>query len=63
VIERDKKAQNLSDMWQGNNLTFEGLKQVLQGLGVKTEDRGKLSVEEVNKDWSKLANFMAKHQG
>ncbi len=59
-MEREKKVQNISDIWQGNNLTLEGLKEVLRELGaVRGKAKGP-SVAEVNKDWRKLATFMSK---
>lgn len=64
ITERNKKAQSISDIWQGNNLTVEGLNQVLKALGTKINDKPpELPVEEVNKDWSRLAAFMARQQG
>lgn len=64
IMERDKKAQKISDIWQGTNLDFDGLKRVLKDLGTKVDDKPKeVSVDEVNKDWKRLADFMAKQQG
>ena len=64
ILERDKKAQTISDIWQGNNLTIEGLKQVLSSLGTKLDSKPpETPVDEVNKDWKRLASFMAKQQG
>lgn len=63
LIERDKKAQTISDIWHGNNLTVDGLKKVLSSLGVNTNPDEKLTevpIEKVNKEWSRLASFMAK---
>ena len=66
IQERNKKAQNISDSWQGNNLTLEGLQQVLSSLGSYSNlDKKETGPppEEVQKDWGKLASFMSKHQG
>jgi len=66
IQERNKKAQNISDSWQANNLTLEGLQQVLGSLGSHS-NLGKKETgpppKEVQKDWSRLASFMSKHQG
>ena len=66
IQERNKKAQNISDSWQANNLTLEGLQQVLGSLESHS-NLGKKKTgpppEEVQKDWSRLASFMSKHQG
>ena len=67
IQERNKKAQNISDSWQANNLTLEGLQQVLDSLGSHSNLDKKEAIspppEKVQKDWGKLAAFMAKHQG
>ena len=64
IAERTKKAQNISDIWQGSNLTVEGLNQVLKSLGTKINNKPpEAPVEELNKDWARLAKFMAKQQG
>lgn len=64
--DRNKKSQNLSEIWQGNNLTFEGLQQVLQSIAFPSEVGKKQinepSPEEVKKDWNRLASFMSKNQ-
>lgn len=67
IQERTKKAQNISDAWQANNLTFEGLKSVLKSLELKSnlDSNHKIvhSPETVKNDWKKLASFMAKNRG
>jgi len=59
LMEREKKAANLTDMWMGNNLEFKGLNEVLSDLGVKKPKKEKPKIAEVNKDWKRLATFMA----
>jgi len=64
LLERDKKAQSISDIWQGNNLTVEGLKDVLKSFGMNYDKKPEnIPIEEVNKDWKRLASFMSKNQG
>ena len=67
IQERNKKAQNISDSWQANNLTLEGLRQVLDSLNSGSSKSNKKEIgpppEEVQKDWGRLASFMSKHQG
>jgi len=61
-MEREEKARSISEKWQANNLTLEGLKEVLKELGVspsKQKPKGP-SVDEVNEDWKRLATFMSK---
>jgi len=63
IAERYKKAQNISEIWQGSNLTVEGLNKVLDALGMKINKKSsEIPVEEVNKDWKRLASFMAKQR-
>ena len=64
LSERTKKAQNISDIWQGNNLSVEGLKQVLSELGSKqkTSKKEEPKAGEVQKDWKRLALFMSKQR-
>ncbi len=63
LLERDKKAQNISDIWQGSNLTVEGLQQVLKSLGTKTDKKKhEIPVEEVSNDWERLASWAATGQ-
>jgi len=59
LMERESKAENISNLWMGNNLAYEGLKDVLKNFGIKPQKKVEPSVAEVNKDWSKLANFMS----
>lgn len=62
-MERDKKAQNISDIWQGSNLTVEGLQQVLKSLGTKVNNKPpEVPIEEINKDWNRLAKWAATGQ-
>lgn len=63
IQERNKKAQSISDSWQANNLTLEGLQQVLGSLGTKSDldkKQKEPSQNKVNDDWSRLASFMSK---
>jgi len=63
LLERDKKAQKISDIWQGTNLTLDGLKQVLKDLGMNLDKKPEeKSIEEVNSDWKRLAEFMSKQR-
>ena len=59
LIEREKKAETLSNMWMGNNLAYEGLKEVIKDLGIKPQKKAEPSIAEVNRDWNRLATFMA----
>jgi len=61
-MEREKKAQDISDSWQANNLTYDGIKEVLKDLGIKEPKKKPDSedTEKVNKDWRRLKNFMSK---
>jgi len=66
ISERNKKAQEISNIWQGNNLTLEGLEQVLHSIGSPSNlDKKQASVtpEEATKNWKKLASFMSANQG
>jgi hypothetical protein len=64
IQERNKKAQSISDSWQANNLTLEGLQQVLGSLGTKSDldktQKNKSSQKEIKDDWKRLASFMSK---
>ena len=43
----------------GNNLNYEGLQKTLKDLGVKYQKKEEPTKTEVNKDWKRLATFMA----
>jgi len=44
----------------GSNLQYKGIQEYLKSIdSLTTEEEGGPSVEEVNKDWKKLALFMA----
>lgn len=56
---RDRKIDTLSNIWMGNNLAYEGFKEVIADLGVTPQKEAGPSIAEVNKDWKRLATFMA----
>jgi hypothetical protein len=57
-MERDKKAQKISDIWHGNNLSMEGLKQTLKNLGTKFDKKSiKIPPEGVKSEWNRLAKW------
>jgi len=37
IAERAQEAQFISNIWQGNNLTYDGLKSVLNNLGINSK--------------------------
>lgn len=59
LVDRAKKAEALSNLWMGNNLAYEGLKEVLGDMGIKPQKKVEPTIAEVNKDWARLANFMS----
>ena len=58
IGQKEKKLEQISHMWMGNNLSQEGLKEVLGESGKPIEEP-QLPVEEVNKEWSRLKSFMS----
>jgi hypothetical protein len=65
IQDRNRKAQNIVDLWQGNNLTLEGVMEILDSVSSSSSDKKKIvepSREEIDKDWSRLASFMSKHR-
>ncbi len=60
-MEREEKAEQLSTAWMGNNLKYEGIKEVVAEITKRKqqpEEPEELTVEEVNKEWRRLAAFM-----
>jgi len=55
--EREDRAEELSHLWMGANLTYEGLKDVMSTITKKPQDT-ETSVKEVHKEWKRLASFM-----
>jgi hypothetical protein len=41
----------------GSNLAYKGIKEVLEGMGIKS-DISEPSVKEVNSEWRRLASTM-----
>lgn len=56
-LEKEEKAETLSNLWMGSNLVYKDLKEVLD----KIQKSGKEpTTKEINDDWKRLASFMSK---
>lgn len=62
IREKERKLENISHMWMGSHLEYNQLKDVLKGSGAKQQKKNEPTIAEVNKDWRRLASFMAKEQ-
>jgi len=58
INEKEQKIDNISQMWMGNNLSQEGLKEIM-GKSGKPYQEPQPTAEEVNSEWSRLQSFMS----
>lgn len=58
LLEREKKAENLSDIWMGNNLKYEDLQKVITEIGINKQKKVGPTDAEVNQNWLKLAGAL-----
>lgn len=56
--EREKKAENLFDLWMGNNLEYKGIQEVVTKLGIKQQKKIGPTDAEVNQNWLNLAGAL-----
>jgi hypothetical protein len=59
-LEKEERAEFLTNVWMGSNLQYKGIKEVLQEMSRKVgSSNEEPTVEEVNNDWKRLASFMS----
>ena len=58
--EATEKAESLSQMWMGNNLSQKGLQEILKDLRNQSTSRKieEVAQEEVVQNWNSLASAM-----
>ena len=58
-LEKEEKAETLSNIWMGSNLQYKGLKEILDTLkGPTTRSAVEPTATEVKSEWKRLASFM-----
>ena len=62
LLEKEKKAEQITNIWIGTHVDQEGLQEIIRDIGITHTTNKGSSQDKVNKDWRRLAMFMAKHQ-
>ena len=58
-LEKEEKAETLSNMWMGSNLEYKGIEGVLASIRGTAYTKEEPTVEQVKNDWRRLASFMS----
>jgi len=56
-LEKEEKAETLSNLWMGSNLVYKDLKNVLEQIQKSGKEP---TTKEIKDDWKRLASFMSK---
>jgi len=58
LAQRQKKAEQLHHLWIGTHVKYEGLRDIIKSIAPVQAKPKEPTVEEVNRDWRRLAAFM-----